>query len=602
IGGTGVAAGYLNQPNLTRESFIQNPYNKQKDIIYKTGDIVKRLPNGELQFIGRKDKQVKIRGFRIELDGIKHEALKIDNVDDIVITTDEDHQTKKLYLFYKGKANEQYIRHYLRQVLPDYMIPHFIVKVDTFPLTVNGKINIKMLIEKEKISINNSEVNENASQLHETDIIINIWRKILSVEDISTDNDFYELGGDSLLASRMLHLVKQQLGIKIPIKEFLKNPTINSLISSEPYKKLKETREVNYNYKNLKPLINENILLTGSNGFLGIHLLNELSKEQNCIYCLVRAKSRTEAKLKLSDSIKKYKLNVNLESDKIKVIVGDIASENLGLPEEEYNLLSATISKIYNCAANVNFMETISNALKTNFYGVINLVAFSENVYKKELHHISTLASLQDADRNKLLTEDYFSTDDRLFDIGYDYSKFKAENYLSKVLKYRNDIFIYRLGRLSGSTFACKNPKSDLLWLLIKTIVETKMIPKDFSGNFEIAPVDKVAENIIYLSSTKKQNVFHLYNNNENTYEELFSILPKRNYRVLDYRDWIENLKNIQIDHPLKPLMPLFDEDIIKQTFTRYSNDKTNEILKDKCYEKVSIQILKNYMEEFTND
>ncbi|MFW3610734.1 amino acid adenylation domain-containing protein, partial [Staphylococcus caprae] len=225
IGGTGVAAGYLNQPNLTRDSFIQNPYNKQKDIIYKTGDIVKRLPNGELQFIGRKDKQVKIRGFRIELDGIKQEALKIDNVDDIVVTTDEDHQTKKLYLFYKGKANEQYIRHYLRQVLPDYMIPHFIVKVDTFPLTVNGKIDEKQLLNQNEF---NSIYIEESNNEYKS-IIASIFKDILNSSSVSNDKDFFELGGDSLMITRLANRLNETFNQQLSIKDLFNTSSIDGI-------------------------------------------------------------------------------------------------------------------------------------------------------------------------------------------------------------------------------------------------------------------------------------------------------------------------------------------------------------------------------------
>ncbi len=226
-GGIGLAKGYVNQPEETREKFIQNPFsNTAEERLYKTGDLGRYLSNGEIEFIGRDDFQVNIRGFRIELAEVEGVLRSHDAIDEVVVVTNKDHQgIDQLVCFYvikncsasRGDLTAQSLRTLVADRLPNYMIPAIFVSLDEMPLTPNRKVDRLALSASTVDRIDQAEYE--ASETETQRILCDIYRDMLDVERIGLSDNFFHLGGNSLLATKLLVKVNDVLGIKLTIRE-----------------------------------------------------------------------------------------------------------------------------------------------------------------------------------------------------------------------------------------------------------------------------------------------------------------------------------------------------------------------------------------------
>ena len=231
IGGSGLARGYLNRPDLTASKFIANPFSeKNSDRIYKTGDLVRYGNDGQIEFVGRIDDQVKIRGFRIELGEIESVLNQYPQVKDaIVIVREDELKTKRLYGYFIPKTEaltSQELRQFIQDRLPDYMIPAFLIPLESFPLTPNGKVDRRALPIPE-INPNQLENYVTPSTDHEK-ILAQIWQEVLGLKTISINDNFFELGGDSILGIQIIAKANQQ-GLKITPKQLFIHQTIAQL-------------------------------------------------------------------------------------------------------------------------------------------------------------------------------------------------------------------------------------------------------------------------------------------------------------------------------------------------------------------------------------
>jgi amino acid adenylation domain-containing protein/non-ribosomal peptide synthase protein (TIGR01720 family) len=230
IAGEGLAKEYLYNPEITAEKFIKNPFNNEPNSrLYKTGDLVRYLPDGNIEFIGRIDNQVKIRGYRIELGEIESVLNKLPTIKDcVVVDKDDTNDDKRLvaYIVSGDELNVQEIRENLSQSLPDYMVPSIFVSLEKIPLTPNGKIDRKALPEPEG---NIETTNEYLTPRNETErILTTIWAKVLGVEKVGVYDNFFELGGDSIIAIQIVSRAKQE-NILLTPKDIFKYQTIEKL-------------------------------------------------------------------------------------------------------------------------------------------------------------------------------------------------------------------------------------------------------------------------------------------------------------------------------------------------------------------------------------
>jgi amino acid adenylation domain-containing protein len=231
IGGKSVARGYLNQPILTHEKFIDNPF-LAEDSLYKTGDLVRRLNDGNLEFLGRIDNQVKIRGFRVELGEIETVLTNYSEIREAIVTIREDVPGNKSLVAYLVPQNYQLVardvRSYLSQKLPNYMIPNAFVFLDKFPLTANGKIN-RLGLPAADISQQNFGVEFVAPRTSTERELVTIWTEVLQLTKVGIYDNFFELGGHSLLATQLISRLKETFEIEFLFRYLFENPTISQL-------------------------------------------------------------------------------------------------------------------------------------------------------------------------------------------------------------------------------------------------------------------------------------------------------------------------------------------------------------------------------------
>ena len=242
IAGAGLARGYLNNPELTAERFIPNPFATESDIangytrMYKTGDLVRWLPDGNLEYIGRNDFQVQIRGFRIELGEIEEQLLRIPQIRQACVVAKTKVETNQQYLaaYYvlnKEVSHGEYladeeILDKLGLVLPDYMLPSVIMELDSLPLTISGKLDRRALPDVEFTNTSNYVAPE--SELEQT--IAQIWCEVLGLEKVGIHDDFFRCGGNSILAIRLVHQMSQVLDLHLAVVDIFKHKTIQSFI------------------------------------------------------------------------------------------------------------------------------------------------------------------------------------------------------------------------------------------------------------------------------------------------------------------------------------------------------------------------------------
>lgn len=302
IGGAGLARGYFKQPKLTQEKFISNPFNTKK-LLYKTGDLARYLPNGEIEYLGRIDYQVKIRGFRIELGEIETVLESHSAVHQCVVIAREDvpgNQRLVAYLVAEPNPLTPFptrqggtlkplssqerglseLRQYLRQKLPEYMIPSAFVCLESLPLTPNGKVNRRALPAPENTQLETANFVLPRHPVEE--VLAAIWTQVLGVSQVGIHDNFFELGGHSLLATQVISRIRKILLVDISLQHLFAFPTIAELA--------KEIQQINIeNISTITPVSrDENLPLSFAQTRLW--LLEQLNPD-TCIYNMPAAVS-----------------------------------------------------------------------------------------------------------------------------------------------------------------------------------------------------------------------------------------------------------------------------------------------------------------------
>ncbi len=236
IGGEGLARGYLNHPDLTAERFVPNPFSAKPGVrLYKTGDLARFLADGKIEYVGRNDYQVKIRGYRIELGEIEFALAQHPDVRDVVVLARETNGGRKQLIAYVvlkvvGTATAKHLKEFLKERLPEYMLPVSFVVLDALPLTTTGKVD-RNALPINQIGVDVSE-NYLAPRTALERVLAKIFAQILSLERIGVNDNFFELGGHSLLATQVMSRVHEAFQLKVLLRTFFKAPTIAGLAAA----------------------------------------------------------------------------------------------------------------------------------------------------------------------------------------------------------------------------------------------------------------------------------------------------------------------------------------------------------------------------------
>ena len=237
IGGDGVARGYLNQPELTAERFVRSPFGEGR--LYRTGDIVRWRPDGYLEFLGRQDQQVKVRGFRVEPGEVEATLIGHPGVRDAAVVAPADRQGDRrmvAYVVADPALGEAELRSHLADKLPPYMVPSAITRLESLPLTTNGKVD-RTALEDEAArggrtegTVVEAEAPADVEGTQVEDVIADIWSEVLGVGAAGPEDDFFASGGHSLLAMKLIHDVNEACGVELTVRSLLVEPTLGALV------------------------------------------------------------------------------------------------------------------------------------------------------------------------------------------------------------------------------------------------------------------------------------------------------------------------------------------------------------------------------------
>ncbi|OBH76218.1 non-ribosomal peptide synthetase [Mycobacterium mantenii] len=557
IAGHGVATGYSRRPGLTAGRFVACPFGGPGARMYRTGDLVRWGHDGQLEYLGRADEQVKLRGYRIELGEVQSALAALDGVEQAVVIAREDRPgDKRLVGYITGTADPVGIRIQLADRLPAYMVPAAIVVLDALPLTVNGKLDKRALPAPEYQKRGGEYI---APSDPTEEIVADIFARVLGMERVSVEDSFFELGGDSLSAMRVIAEINTALDGALSVRTLFDSQSVRALshritsgadtegAAGPGFAAVHgaDAKEVYARDLTLDKFIDEailaaapslpgpsaevrTVLLTGATGFLGRYLvlewLERLEQVDGKLVCLVRAKSDEDAWRRLEktfdsgdpDLLRHFQ---ELAEEHLQVVAGDKGQANLGLAGETWQQLADTVDLIVDSAAVVNGVLPYNELFTPNVGGTAELIRLALTTKKKPYAYVST------SDVGRQIEPSEFTEDadirvisatrviDGGYANGYGNSKWAGEVLLREahdlcglpVSVFRSDMI------LADTTYAGQLNVADIFTRMILSVVATGTAPASFyrldaEGNrqgahFDGLPVEFVAEAIAKLGA-----------------------------------------------------------------------------------------------------
>lgn len=440
-----------------------------------------------------------------------------------------------------------------------------------------------------------SKTKLNFSQKEITHLLQKKFSQLLAIplDEITLTQPIATLGIDSLAAVKIIANFHSDLDLQISISCFFDQTSITDLAKLW-IDKVEKNKSVENKIDVLKETILEpniqgqeifkalpskpKILLTGATGFLGSFLLADLLKQtETTLYCLVREKSKSAAKEKLINKLKSIKKWEENFTDKIVVVLGNLAEKNLGLSDSDYQDLSNSIDLIYHNAASVNFIAPYNTLKKENVNSLVEILKLACKEKLKAVHFVSTLAVFNSFERNNFarLKENYSTLDVNLLFSGYAQSKWIAEKILEQAQERKIPVNIYRPGLITGDSKTGFWNRDDFFCRLIKGIIELGFFP-EIDLDLGLTPVDYVSQAITYISLQQNYNtIFHLTSDKPLRFQELINWMIDFGYKIspTSYKDWLEKLWNSP-QNSLYPLIPFLSEKISEKTFLEIFAEK----------------------------
>ncbi len=603
LGGDGLARGYLSRPELTSERFVPDPLAGDPAArLYRTGDLVKQLPDGDLIFLGRDDHQVKIRGFRIELGEIEAALGQHPSVRMAVVTAREEGPGDKRLVAYvvgleRHAASIPELHRFLGERLPFYMIPSSIVLLERLPMSPNGKVDRAALPAPSRDTAGVGDLVEPRSATEEW--LTRAYAEILGLDKVGVLDDFFELGGSSLSAVRLLARLREQLGVGLQSRHLYESPRVMDLArlieaaAPRPLAHIDLRAEAVLDPE-LRPSSKParrtaqvaSVFLTGATGFLGAFLLHDLlRKTEATVHCLVRAADSAEGMKRIQGALAKYGLWDERLIARIVPVPGDLTHPLLGLTPARFDGLAQQVGAIYHSAAEVNYIKPYAQHKAANVQGTQEIIRLAFRGPQKPLHYISTIAIFGQigwfTGRKQVREEDDMDAgaDYLHTDIGYSQSKWVAEKLVWKARERGLQATIFRPGFIMGHSQTGATNTSDFACRMIKGCVQLRAFPDLPDQSKEFLPVDFASSAIVHLSRAQSSlgKVFHLVPRPSHNIDlmSFFELIRAYGYSLkkLSYARW----KNALIagvgasgDDGLLPLVPMLTETIHLDSLTSW--------------------------------
>ncbi|WP_440617373.1 amino acid adenylation domain-containing protein [Cysteiniphilum sp. 6C5] len=646
ISGEGLARGYLNQPKLTAEKFILNPFASGSDNesvacrLYKTGDLVRWLSTGDLEFIGRKDTQIKLRGFRVELAEIENSIMAITNIQQAVVINKVVNDEQHLFAYFTSNSQmkSDLVIEQLKSKLPHYMIPSAILQIHEIPLTANGKTDINALPD---IDFRSTQTYIKPRNQQER-IICQAFSNVLSIERVGIDDDFFALGGSSIKAIQLTMLLQEKFKVEVseifelrtPRKLAYNKDITNNLLKvklekiKHSYakqqsnllkpaallkKKLYLSEVANMPTVNNKLKKINNILLTGATGFLGCNLLHQLLISTNYqIYLCIRAENEIHAIQRITRKYQFY-FGLPLEAQygkRITYIVCDLEKKQIGLSDSAYYKLIQSIDSIIHCAALVKHYGIEQVFYNANVQATINLLELCELTKLKDFHYISTYSIMHrvDSDQDDVVHEGDFPKLHKRMTV---YNRTKALGELKVISAREKGITsnIYRVGNMALMLHRFQtqeNFNDNAFNNYLQFLCNVRQVP---IGNnvVEVSPADLTAKAIITLfdKDSLRNQIFHPFNPNRFDISKVELMGDK--IQVVSMQSFISTVTNSmcqsRFSHSYLHLGWNFKDEFIDKFSVDILQQKTTQILSNLGFqwEELSYGFLENYFEMLSN-
>jgi amino acid adenylation domain-containing protein/thioester reductase-like protein len=617
IGGPAVARGYLGSPGLTAERFLPDPAGAPGSRMYRTGDLGRWLAGGSLEIAGRMDRQLKVRGYRIEPAEIESVLAAHPDIDEVSVVASSRHPGDgRLVAYYTPThaaaqtalhhPRAASLRRYLLDRLPSYMIPAaFIPRYPVADPTSRSGTGVGDTGGAERSwAVPGQHRRGHGIQLTPTEAGLSaLWGRLLARDHVGLDDEFFALGGDSLLAAEMLAHTGALFGLSgdsvRPLTRcLLRDPTLRGFAAAVEDARAgrlsadgdqaevdfgRETR-LNLKVRDRKAPAGRGhgdaalarhapdwrnpgeVLLTGATGFLGAHLLSELLAATGArVHCLVRARDENAALARLRRAAGRYELPVP-RSERVVPLPGDLAEPNLGLSGRRLRDLARSADAIYHAGAQVNFIYPYQELRAANVAGtreMIRLAAMDRGIPVHFVSSTAVLAGLGVAGVREV-TEETPLAHPELLRMGYVETKYVAEELLRAAGRAGLPVAIYRPLDIVGSVRTGAWSTSTEMAALIRFIADTGLAP-DIDLPLDFVAADTCAAAIRHISVTEGAagRTYHLASPEMAPLSTLVGRLRDKGYQIseIPFADWVRELARQAARDPSQPMaafLPLF--------------------------------------------
>ncbi len=547
IGGEGVAKGYVGSDEKTAQSFIE--YNGER--VYRTGDYAKWDKDGNVVILGRMDSQIKLRGLRIELSEISSVMEQLPGIKRAICVVRRIHGTDNLCAYYTSDTHKEpeKLRELLGEKLTKYMVPTAFMQLEEIPVTRNGKLDLKALPEPELL-----ESGEYVSPANDMEkYFCSLFGKVLGLEKVGALDDFFSIGGSSLLATGIM-IDATQKGYELSYGDVFRHKTPRAMAAlfddtGECRMSCEQVNKVEaYDYNAIDTLLLGNtleafekgktqdlgnVLITGATGFMGVHLLAEfLRSERGLAWCIIR-KGRYEDPLRRLKNMLFYYFGDEFDQslERIRVVDGDVTDY------ESFRSLEKTdIATVFNCAASVRHFSNGTEIEDVNVGGTRNCVSFCVKTGARLIHFssISVAGVVEAGDLNKdKVFDECCLYRGQIIDNAYVISKFLSEReVLASVAEKKLEAKVIRVGTLSPRESDGEfqiNYLSNSFMERLRGYMLLKSFPYSRMGEvMRLGPIDTSAVCFMKLAKTPKECVlFHAVNDHTIPAFDVIRIMQK---------------------------------------------------------------------------
>jgi amino acid adenylation domain-containing protein/thioester reductase-like protein len=634
IGGCGVARGYLGRPALTAERFLPDARGGPGARMYRTGDLGRWLPDGSLEVAGRVDRQLKVRGFRVEPGEIESVLAGHPDIEEVsVVASTRDSGDTRLVAYYTPTSSPSRstaaasetaqhhppaasLRRYLLDRLPGYMIPAAFISRHHLPAAAGPVPGGQDGHGGHGHGERHTPTQAGLSAL---------WGRLLGRDHVGLDDDFFALGGNSLLAAEMLAYTRSIFGISAdsvrPLTRcLLRDPTLRGFSAATADARAGrlaadgDQAEVDFtgearldvrvrldaapSYPRPDWRGPREVLLTGATGFLGAHLLSELlANTEARVHCLVRARDDAAALSRIRQAAERYEL-AGRHAGRVVPLAGDLAEPRFGLSDHAFRDLAQHIDVIYHAGALVNFIYPYQELRAANVAGTREVIRLAGRYRGIPVHYVSTTAVLAGLGvaGTRAVTEETPLANPDLLRMGYVETKYVAEELLRAAGRAGLPVAIYRPLDIVGSVHTGAWSTATEMAALIRFIADTGLAP-DIDLPLDFVAADVCAAAIRHISVTEGAlgRTYHLASPENAPLSVLAGRLRDRGYPIteLPYGEWVTELARQAArdpSHPMAAFLPLFvdrgaggltvAEMYLKHIFPAYTRTNTERALR----------------------